>query len=133
MNDVEKNDKTNSSNVTIDNALQCSPKVKEILDYNHDFTLLSLLAMRLTDRLPTLQPHDESTPTKLQLPQSPCESLTNTSNIYRPKAVKKIPLKILENSILDFQSKIDEANDVKMSLHSAFEQVSLDKEAEMII
>lgn len=124
----------NSFNVTENSDLLNSPELKKILDQNHDFTLLSLLAQSIKE--PEVKPflglYDS--PTKFH---TPSERLFNVSNILRPKPVKKVPLKILENSMLDFQSKFEENNlkyelakntifssDIKMSLNSAFEQVA---------
>jgi len=57
---------------------------------------------------------------------SPTRCLTDLSNYHRPKPVKKIPLKILENSFINYQSKLTQTTDVKLSLNSAFDEVALE-------
>ena len=65
-----------------------------------------------------------------------CNSLTLLSDLSRynrPKPIKKIPLKIIENSFLNYQSKIEQKNNITMSLNSAFEQVAFDQDTHIIL
>jgi Myb-like DNA-binding domain len=102
--------------------------VDKILEPQNDEWFLSMLASKLNDSLSKIKLPTNRDLWPFKLLDSPQNYISDLSNFYRPKPVKRVPLKILENSI-GFQSKLTEAkDDVKMSLNSAFEQVYQDKE-----
>jgi hypothetical protein len=110
----------------------CSLEVKKILEKNHDFSLLSLLATTLTSKMENMSLSKKGS-FQLTLPESPNCSINSYNNFFRPMPVKKVPLKILENSFLDLQSKLGEMQEVRMSLNSAFEEVSIEKGSQILI
>lgn len=102
--------------------------VDRILETQNDDCFLSMLASKLNDSLARIKLPKQTDQWPFKLLNSPQNIIADFSNYHRPKPVKRVPLKILENSI-GFHSKLTEAkDDVKMSLNSAFEQVFQDKE-----
>ena len=102
--------------------------IDKILENQNDDCFLSMLASKLNSSLTQIWISKQKEPCPFKLLDSPQCFIANFNNYYRPKPVKRVPLKILENSI-GFQSKLTDAkDDVRMSLNSAFEQVFQDKD-----
>lgn len=106
--------------------------IDKILESQNDDNFLSMLASKLNDSLAQIKLPSQKESWPFKLLDSPQSFIADFSTYYRPKPVKRVPLKILENSI-GFPSKLTETkDDIKMSLNSAFEQVYQDK-ADLIV
>ncbi len=113
----------------------CSPQIKKILEANHDLGFVPFIPFNNEQNdsaaAPLLLKKHSSLP--LKIPESPCHSITDFSNFYRPKPIKFIPTKILENSFLDLQGKGSQGACFKASLASQFQSVPPSKPSKAIL
>ena len=130
-NDENTSFKINCFNDKSETEPSYSPQVQKILETDHKLvTVPSFPSLVPNLNLPKLTlGRMQSAP--VQIPESPCHSFCEARTLYRPKPVKKIPLKILESSIFSFQSKNEEAPDLRTPLNSAFECLVLGKDVQM--
>lgn len=79
---------------------------------------------------------------------TPTGCLKDVSNYHRPTPIKKVPLNILENSVFSNMSKLTQNSDpkmadsdhakmagggIKMSLNSAFDEVAMDQDTQILL
>lgn len=131
---IQKRIKFNCQNIDQKTEPSSSPKMRNILEQHHDFTLFNCLTNAYSEMKDSTPPLLSRQSSYLSfIPDSPCKSIVDFSNYYRPKPIKKVPLSIIENSFLDLKSKFEEAASFKTSLNSGFENFSIAKDSQILI
>jgi hypothetical protein len=128
---IQKRINFNCQNIDQKTEPSYSPKMINILEQHHNFTLLGCLSNAFSEMNVSTPPLLSRQSSYLStFPESPCKSIVDFSNFYKPKPIKLVPLSIIENSFIDLKrSKCEEANSFKASLNSGFENFYIKKSA----